>query len=314
MGTGRLCLWESAEANCAQVFRNPDLVGDVDEYCAPPPRGRRRCSGANRHAALVIPPATSRRMANFFHAFSSRCPAATCRTQKFMDIWHDSTQLNEVRSIRARDLPVCSTAVMSARAPAARLGLHGRKHARPFFAGLRKVVCPNRNCFGKHDSEAVPAAHALAGADFRVNALTFEFLPVWLVQPHCTNYPQELHKLAARLNRAFYAGAPFTLSRVAESMGPFSTRGLVFRSLILGLQSLNSCQIQPARCTICGNKATGTAASSQNGSCRHEKLLPEIRKDPTQKDWLLHVCELFRAIQACISQVRTDKKGGSRKF
>jgi hypothetical protein len=29
------------------------------------------------------------------------------RRQKFMDIWRHSDQLNEVRSITARDLPVC---------------------------------------------------------------------------------------------------------------------------------------------------------------------------------------------------------------
>ena len=29
--------------------------------------------------------------------------------EKFLDIWRHSTQLQEVRSIRARDLPVCST-------------------------------------------------------------------------------------------------------------------------------------------------------------------------------------------------------------
>jgi hypothetical protein len=31
------------------------------------------------------------------------------RKQKFIDIWRHSPQMNEVRSITARDLPVCST-------------------------------------------------------------------------------------------------------------------------------------------------------------------------------------------------------------
>jgi len=31
------------------------------------------------------------------------------RRQKFIDIWRNSPELNEVRSIRAKDLPVCST-------------------------------------------------------------------------------------------------------------------------------------------------------------------------------------------------------------
>jgi radical SAM protein with 4Fe4S-binding SPASM domain len=36
-------------------------------------------------------------------------PTGNLRKQTFLEIWHDSTQMNEVRSIRARDLPTCST-------------------------------------------------------------------------------------------------------------------------------------------------------------------------------------------------------------
>jgi hypothetical protein len=35
-------------------------------------------------------------------------PSGNVRQQKFLDIWRDSEQLNDVRSIHARDLPVCS--------------------------------------------------------------------------------------------------------------------------------------------------------------------------------------------------------------
>jgi hypothetical protein len=35
-------------------------------------------------------------------------PSGNVRRQRFMDIWRHSDQLNEVRSITARDLPVCS--------------------------------------------------------------------------------------------------------------------------------------------------------------------------------------------------------------
>jgi radical SAM protein with 4Fe4S-binding SPASM domain len=35
--------------------------------------------------------------------------AGNVRKQRFLEIWRCSTQLNELRSIRARDLPVCST-------------------------------------------------------------------------------------------------------------------------------------------------------------------------------------------------------------
>src|SRR5208282_2311536 len=40
-------------------------------------------------------------------------PSGNVRRQKFIDIWKNSPQLKEVRSIRTRDLPVCSTCVHS---------------------------------------------------------------------------------------------------------------------------------------------------------------------------------------------------------
>jgi radical SAM protein with 4Fe4S-binding SPASM domain len=36
-------------------------------------------------------------------------PTGNVRKQKFLEIWRHSKQMNEVRSIHARDLPVCST-------------------------------------------------------------------------------------------------------------------------------------------------------------------------------------------------------------
>jgi AdoMet-dependent heme synthase len=91
-----------------QVFRNPDLVGNVDEFCAPPPAvsddvlEETPCSAG--HTACYISP-----YGELFPCVQFPLPSGNVRTQKFIDIWRDSTQLNEVRSIRARDLPVCST-------------------------------------------------------------------------------------------------------------------------------------------------------------------------------------------------------------
>jgi radical SAM protein with 4Fe4S-binding SPASM domain len=36
-------------------------------------------------------------------------PTGNVRKQKFLEIWRHSKQMNDVRSIRGRDLPVCST-------------------------------------------------------------------------------------------------------------------------------------------------------------------------------------------------------------
>jgi radical SAM protein with 4Fe4S-binding SPASM domain len=91
-----------------QVFRNPELVGNVDEYCAPPPAvdddvmESTPCSAG--HTFCYISP-----YGEVFPCVQFPLPTGNVRTQKFLDIWHHSPQMNEVRSIRARDLPVCST-------------------------------------------------------------------------------------------------------------------------------------------------------------------------------------------------------------
>jgi radical SAM protein with 4Fe4S-binding SPASM domain len=90
------------------VFRNPDLVGDVDEFCAPPPSvdedalDETPCSAG--HSACYISP-----YGDVFPCVQFPLPTGNVRREKFLDIWQDSPQMNEVRSIRARDLPVCST-------------------------------------------------------------------------------------------------------------------------------------------------------------------------------------------------------------
>jgi len=91
-----------------QVFRNPDLVGNVDEFCAPPPAAdegvmdETPCSAG--HTACYISP-----YGELFPCVQFPLPSGNVRTQRFIDIWNHSAQLNDVRSIRARDLPVCST-------------------------------------------------------------------------------------------------------------------------------------------------------------------------------------------------------------
>jgi radical SAM protein with 4Fe4S-binding SPASM domain len=89
------------------VFRNSDLVGDVNEFCTPPPAvdddvlRELPCSAG--HTACYISP-----YGDLFPCVQFPLPSGNVRRQKFMDIWRHSDQLNEVRSITARDLPVCS--------------------------------------------------------------------------------------------------------------------------------------------------------------------------------------------------------------
>lgn len=89
------------------VFRDADLVGDVDEFCAlPSPVSDDAlesfpCSAG--HTACYISP-----YGDLFPCVQFPLPSGNVRRQKFIEIWRDSDQLNEVRSITLRDLPVCS--------------------------------------------------------------------------------------------------------------------------------------------------------------------------------------------------------------
>jgi len=91
-----------------QVFRNGDLVGNVEEFCAPPPAvdddvlDGLSCSAG--HTACYISP-----YGDVYPCVQFPLPTGNVRKQKFLEIWRHSPQMNEVRSIHARDLPVCST-------------------------------------------------------------------------------------------------------------------------------------------------------------------------------------------------------------
>jgi len=90
------------------VFHNQDLVGNVDEFCAPPPPPGDDvmegvpCSAG--HTAAYITP-----YGDVFPCVQFPLPTGNLRKQRFIDIWRGSRELEEVRSIRAKDLPVCST-------------------------------------------------------------------------------------------------------------------------------------------------------------------------------------------------------------
>jgi AdoMet-dependent heme synthase len=91
-----------------QVFRTQELVGNVEEFCAPPlPAGEEHkddypCSAG--HTACYISP-----YGDVFPCVQFPLPSGNVRRQKFIEIWRDSPELTEVRQIRSGDLPVCST-------------------------------------------------------------------------------------------------------------------------------------------------------------------------------------------------------------
>jgi radical SAM protein with 4Fe4S-binding SPASM domain len=91
-----------------QVLHNEELVGNVEEFCAPPPPPGEDimegfpCSAG--HTACYISP-----YGDVFPCVQFPLPSGNVRQQKFLDIWRYSPQLREVRSIRAKDLTICST-------------------------------------------------------------------------------------------------------------------------------------------------------------------------------------------------------------
>jgi len=91
-----------------EVFHNPALVGNMEEFCAPPKAPTAddlegySCSAA--HSFCYISP-----YGDVFPCVQFPLPSGNVRKQRFLDIWNLSPQLNEVRSIQAKHLTVCSS-------------------------------------------------------------------------------------------------------------------------------------------------------------------------------------------------------------
>jgi radical SAM protein with 4Fe4S-binding SPASM domain len=98
------------EAALQEVFRDENLVGSVEEFCAPPKQANDDdleslpCSAG--HTACYVSP-----YGDVYPCVQFPLPSGNVRRTRFLDIWRHSDQLNEVRSITARDLPSCSQCV-----------------------------------------------------------------------------------------------------------------------------------------------------------------------------------------------------------
>jgi len=95
------------QAALQNVFRDQALVGNVEEFCAPPPGvdedalDMLPCSAG--HTASYVSP-----YGDVYPCVQFPLPSGNVRRTKFVDIWRDSPQLKEVRSITLRDMPSCS--------------------------------------------------------------------------------------------------------------------------------------------------------------------------------------------------------------
>jgi radical SAM protein with 4Fe4S-binding SPASM domain len=90
------------------VFRDESLVGKVEEFCAPPGPvdddilDGTPCSAG--HTSCFITP-----RGDVYPCVQFPLPCGNIREEPFLRIWKHSKALKEVRGIRARDLPVCSS-------------------------------------------------------------------------------------------------------------------------------------------------------------------------------------------------------------
>jgi radical SAM protein with 4Fe4S-binding SPASM domain len=97
----------AGESALRRLFRDEGLVGNADEFCAPPPAPDEEsleslpCSAG--HTACYVSP-----YGEFYPCVQFPLSCGNVRQQRFIDIWRDSAQLKEVRSIRLRDLSSCS--------------------------------------------------------------------------------------------------------------------------------------------------------------------------------------------------------------
>ena len=95
------------KAALQEVFRDGALVGNVEEFCAPP-------QGVNEDALDMLPCSAGHTACyvspygDVYPCVQFPLPSGNVRRTKFVDIWRDSPQLKEVRSITLRDMPSCS--------------------------------------------------------------------------------------------------------------------------------------------------------------------------------------------------------------
>lgn len=91
-----------------QVFTNSDLVGDVAEFCAVPgPVDEDMLEGlpcSAGHTSCYVSP-----YGDFYPCVQFPLSCGNVRSQGFRDIWENSPQLAEVRSIRGKHLSTCSS-------------------------------------------------------------------------------------------------------------------------------------------------------------------------------------------------------------
>jgi len=154
------------------LFRQEELVGDVDEFCAIAPLDEdalsaRPCSAG--HSACYVSP-----YGDVFPCVQFPLPTGNVRKQRFVDIWRHSDQMNEVRSIRLKDLTSCSSCV------------HGTSCTRcPGLAYMEGNMRgpSSQDCEKSFARTGVPSANMLAKKRAPANLVQIRVLPAAVNAP-----------------------------------------------------------------------------------------------------------------------------------
>jgi len=91
-----------------QVFRDASLVGDVEEYCAvstnPDEDALENLPCSAGHTSCYVSP-----YGDVYPCVQFPLPTGNVRKRRFIDIWRHSDAMNDVRSIRLKDLTTCTS-------------------------------------------------------------------------------------------------------------------------------------------------------------------------------------------------------------
>ena len=147
-----LSLGVDARMTYGKFFAIQQLVGDVEEFCAIPGEDWEECDlecQACSAGHTILLRLSLRRC--FSRACSFLFQPAMCDGSVSWISGGIRAQMNEVRSIRLKDLPTCSSCSPCLDLfPLSGAGIYGRKYARALVAGLREVVCAHWHSFREH--------------------------------------------------------------------------------------------------------------------------------------------------------------------
>jgi radical SAM protein with 4Fe4S-binding SPASM domain len=170
------------KAALQEVFRNEDLVGNVEEFCAPPRSvdedalDMLPCSAG--HTACYVSP-----YGDVYPCVQFPLPTGNVRRTKFVDIWRDSPQFKEVRSITLRDMPSCSKCA------------HGATCTRcPGLAYMEGNMRgpSSQDCEKSYARTGIPSENYKARNESPKPFLSLELVQIQGLQPAQRNFPTKV--------------------------------------------------------------------------------------------------------------------------